>query len=79
MRIQEIDLVGAPKWLPPIRNRAPNGTRLLGSKFVARNAINRYALAHPITTSINGLVELAPHLFRGEPGALLVFFQHPAG
>lgn len=54
-------------------------TLLLGSKLIAGNAIDRYALAHPITASINGLVELAPHLFRCEPRALLVFFQHPAG
>jgi hypothetical protein len=52
---------------------------LLDSKLIAGNAINRYALARPITISVDGLVALAPHLFRREPGALLVFFQRPAG
>ena len=78
MRIQEIDLVGAPKWLPPISRRAPEATRLLGYKLTTGTAINRYALRHPITTSINVLVELAPHLFRRDPGPLLVFFEQPS-
>jgi mannosyltransferase len=77
VRIQEIDLVGALKWLPPIRRRAPEGTRLLGYKITTGSAIDRFALRDPITTSINGLVELAPHLLRHMPGSLLVFFQQP--
>ncbi|MBV9471684.1 MAG: glycosyltransferase family 39 protein [Solirubrobacterales bacterium] len=77
LQIQEVDLVGAPKWLPPIRRRAPDGTTLIGYRTTAGSAINRYAFPHPIVATVGGLAKLAPGWFRRRPAAVLVFFQLP--
>ncbi len=77
VQIDEIDLVGELKWLPPTKRPAPVG-RLLGVRTSSGVAIDRYALPRPIMASINSMVQLAPHLFRHHyTGALVVFFQPP--
>ena len=79
VRIDEFDLVGLLKWLPPARRRAPEGSRFIGVKSSSGVGIDRYALAHPVTISVNELAVLAPHLFRHHHGPWVIFFQQPGG
>lgn len=75
--IDQINLVGALKWLPPQRGRAPLGARLIGVGSSSGVGIDRYAFARPRSMSVNGLTALEAHLFRRYHGALVVFFQQP--
>jgi mannosyltransferase len=75
--IGEIDVVGAPKWLRPTKDRLPLGATLRGRAFSSGAAINRYALPHTRLLSVESLVKLAPRIFRRTPRSLLFFFQQP--
>jgi len=77
VRIQELDLVGAPTWMPRVRTRAPAGTKRLAHVSTTGVIIERFALRRPISTSVTALVKRAPHLFRRTPRGLLFFFQQP--
>jgi uncharacterized membrane protein len=77
VRIDEVNLVGLLKWLPPTRTAAPDAMRLIGVRTSSGVGIDRYALHHPITASVNELALLAPHLFRHYRGPWVVFFQQP--
>ena len=77
IRIDELDLVARPRWLPPIRGRHPFGARFLGVRLVNGSAIDRFGLRHPISATVKELMQLAPWLFRDYRGYVIAFFQRP--
>ncbi|MGI8410959.1 MAG: glycosyltransferase family 39 protein [Solirubrobacteraceae bacterium] len=54
---------------------APAGARLLSRVRVNNWIVARFALAHPVSISINRLDQQAPEYFRRTPNALMVFIQ----
>jgi hypothetical protein len=77
VRIEEIDLVGRLRWLPPLRRGAPRGMTLLGIRTADNVAVDRLRLRAPTSITIDALVERAPHLFRRYHGPFFVFVQRP--
>jgi hypothetical protein len=81
-RIQEVDLVGAPWFLPPIRGHdrklLGRPQDLLGHGLSSGAAFDRFALP-PTRTTIRRLIRLSLHLFRRRPRALFFFFEGPGG
>lgn len=79
VQVQEVDLVGATRWLPLVQDRALDAVRPLGHDSIEGVAIVRLALRHPVSLSVDDLRNLAPRwLRRPSAGAELVFFQQAA-
>jgi len=75
VRIDQLDLVGELRWLPPKRHRPVKGSTPNGFASSSGIGIDRYALPRPMATSVNRLALLARHWFRHYHGKLVVFFQ----
>ncbi|MGI8712181.1 MAG: glycosyltransferase family 39 protein [Solirubrobacteraceae bacterium] len=55
----------------------PPGARLISRFRVGNWILARFMLAHPLRTSIDRLLVIAPRFFRRTPQALMVFMQRP--